>query len=108
MFAENGKLSYISCDEYDWFSEQTVASLHMQRESCSAAVLPEWRSRALDMLRITSPHLVAMTGSRWVGAALELATRTCHLAPRWKANSCHALSRFASRAFPHHILHLLQ
>ena len=70
VFAENGRLTYISCGEYDWFSEQTVASLHMQ--SCSAAVLPEWRSRALDMLRITSPHLVAMTGNRWGTRAARL------------------------------------
>ena len=57
VFASKGKLSYVLTDELDWFSEQTVASLHTR--SFSTAVEPEWRERALAMLRVSSPHLSA-------------------------------------------------
>ena len=61
VVASEGQLSYISVGDYDWFGEQTVASLPTPA-SFSSAVQPEWRQRALDMLRITSPHLVALSG----------------------------------------------
>jgi len=61
MFAAEGRLSYMCADGLDWFGEQTVASLPTPA-SYSSAVQPEWRQRALTMLRITSPHLVALGG----------------------------------------------
>jgi len=60
VFAAEGQLSYVSVGDLDWFGEQTVASLPTPDHS--SAVSPEWRLRALHMLRITSPHLVALTG----------------------------------------------
>jgi len=60
VFASEGQLAYVTVGDNDWFGEQTVASLPTPDHS--SAVSPEWRLRALHMLRITSPHLVALTG----------------------------------------------
>ena len=63
VFASEGRLSYMTVDDLDWFGEQTVASLPMPPSlPMQSAVMPEWRQRALAMLRITSPHLVAVSG----------------------------------------------
>ena len=63
VFAQEGRLSYMAVQGLDWFGEQTVASLATNSSAfASQAVMPEWRQRALDMLRITSPHLVALSG----------------------------------------------
>jgi hypothetical protein len=66
VYALEGRLSYIRVDELDWFGETTVSSLPTPA-SYSDAVHPDWRQRALAMLRITSPHLVGRP--EYTGAA---------------------------------------
>lgn len=61
VFASEGQLEYIAVEGLDWFGEQTVASLPML--TFSPAVVPEWRERALALLRITSPNLRALSGT---------------------------------------------
>lgn len=58
VFASEGCLSYLAAEELEWFGESTVASLPTPIHS--TAVLPHWRQRALSMLRMTSPHLMAV------------------------------------------------
>ena len=58
VFAADGRLGYITVEGFDWFGQQTVASLPM--DVWSSAVAPEWRQRALIMLGKTSPRLVAV------------------------------------------------
>jgi len=58
VIASEGRLHYLLVDaDLEWYGETTVASLAMP--VFSPAVQPEWRTRAFEMLRVTSPHLVA-------------------------------------------------
>jgi choline kinase len=54
IFAQEGRLSYVTVDGLDWFSEQTVASLVSPCHS--AAVLPEWRHKVRGAGRRACPR----------------------------------------------------